>query len=130
MRKRITRSNSPETAGTGSAVATPASPIECERRQEPRHSISRPVKVTVLGPSGLESDGQLLNLSSRGAAILLDRELPCDSAVRVDIDNALLLGEVRWCLREAASFTVGVSVEHWLPNLQELGKLREKLFGH
>ena len=96
-----------------------------ERRQEPRLKIDRrvTVKVTVLGSEGLELPGELVNLSGKGAALLLDRALPLDAAVRIDIDDAVLLGEVRWCRGEGAVFTVGLSVEHWLPNLKELARM-------
>ncbi|MCC7175983.1 MAG: PilZ domain-containing protein [Bryobacterales bacterium] len=95
-----------------------------ERRQESRVSVSREVRVTVLRPEPLTLTGRLINLSSRGAGLIVQRELPVEAAVEVDFEDALLLGEVRWCRPEAATFVVGLSVDHWLPGLMRLEQMK------
>lgn len=100
-----------------------------ERRQEPRIDISGSVKVTLLGSEDCEFSGELVSLSGGGAILQMDTELPASSAIRIDIDDALLLGEVRWCRRDGARFSVGLSVEHWLPDLKVLEQMKQEVLG-
>lgn len=60
-----------------------------------------------------------------------EEPIPLDSAVQVEMkideQDALLLGEVRYCLPEGARFRVGLHLEHSLLDLTSLGRLVHRL---
>ncbi len=105
-----------------------------ERRTEDRVTATQPVQLKVLG----ESVGQarvlpasMSNFSGRGMQLYTEEPIPLDSAVQVEMkideQDALLLGEVRYCLPEGARFRVGLHLEHSLLDLTSLGRLVHRL---
>ena len=68
-----------------------------------------------------------MNLSGRGARILTDAPLPTDSAIRLDWEDSLALGEVRYCLKEGSRFIIGLEVQHSLSDLSGLAILADRL---
>jgi hypothetical protein len=54
--------------------------------------------------------------------LLVDRALPPGSLVKVEAEDALLLGEVCYSLASNPGFEVGVQLQHSLIGLRELAK--------
>ncbi len=56
--------------------------------------------------------------------------MPAGGAVRIDWNNSLALGEIRYCVREGTWHVLGVEMEHSLPDLTSLARLAERLTDH
>lgn len=98
-----------------------------ERRAETRIPFDCPVRVTLLGSPPEQFDGILVNVSGRGARLRVPRRIECDAALRIDLDNAMLLGEVCYCANDGDGYGIGVQLEHSLLNLAEVLRRREHL---
>lgn len=98
-----------------------------ERRAEPRIPWNVPVRVTLLGGTPEQFDATLVNVSGRGARLKTNRPIECDSIVRIDLENGLLLGEVCYCAGDGNGYGVGVQLEHSLLNLEEVTRMRDRV---
>ena len=100
-----------------------------ERRAENRIPWNCPVRITLLGGPPQYIDATLVNVSGRGARLKLDRPLECDSLIRIDLENGLLLGEVCYCATDGDGYGVGVQLEHSLLNLAAVTRMRNRALG-
>jgi len=98
--------------------------------------LSQPVIVNLLSdplPDGTPRvlQATLANLSGRGMRIMLEHPLPLDTAIRVDFrwesEDALMLGEVVYCIPEGELFAVGLELHHSLVHLTSLQGLMDNL---
>lgn len=100
-----------------------------ERRSEVRLNVDRPVRVTGLGACPVHCTGTVRNLSGRGMRLTVPQAIPLGTAVRVDADNVMFLGEICYCVPESSGYSVGLMLEHILTGLDELQRLNRGLFG-
>ncbi len=105
-----------------------------ERRTEDRVSANQPVNLTLLGETPEQSrklTASMTNFSGRGMQLYTNQSVPLDVPVRVDLridgNDALVLGEVRYCQREGSRYLVGLSLEHSLLDLTSIGRLVHRL---
>lgn len=96
--------------------------MEMERRAEPRLPVDQSIKVTFLGPPGRQVDGVITDLSGLGMRVVLTQAAPLDAAIRIDLDDTLLLGEVCYCAPLDGGFAVGIRFCHSLAGLDQLAK--------
>lgn len=101
--------------------------LHMERRAEPRLPWNAPIRITVLSSPPRHYDAVLVNVSGRGARLRLEQPLDCDLPVRIDLNNALLLGEVCYCATDGDGFGVGILLEHSLMNLAEVVRMRDRI---
>jgi hypothetical protein len=98
-----------------------------ERRSENRIPLNCLVRVTLLGGSSESFEATLVNISGRGIRLKTNRPLDCDSVIRIDLENGLLLGEVCYCATDGDGYGIGVQLEHSLLNLAELTRMRQRI---
>jgi hypothetical protein len=98
-----------------------------DRRTQPRLNLDQPVVVTMLGDNPFCLPGRVVNVSGRGMRIAIPSPLPDGAAVRVDWENSLVLGEVRYCAKEGSWYMLGIEMEHGLPDLASLARLAERI---
>jgi len=98
-----------------------------ERRAETRIPWNCAVRLTLLSNPPEHFEATLVNVSGRGARLKMDRPLECDSAVRIDLENGLLLGEVCYCASDGDGFGIGIQLEHSLLNLAEVTRMRNRV---
>lgn len=96
-------------------------------RTETRVPVQRPVKLTVLGDEPQEYQALLSNVSGRGLRVLVDAPVPLDSAVRVDLEDSIILGEVCYCEPFGGQWALGLEMEQALSDLRGLCRLVERL---
>jgi len=96
-------------------------------RTENRIPVHRPVKLTVLGDKPQEYEALLSNLSGRGLRVIVDAPVPVDSAVRVDLEDSIILGEVCYCEPFGDQWALGLEMEQALSDLRGLCRLVERL---
>ncbi|HEY1338996.1 MAG TPA: PilZ domain-containing protein [Bryobacteraceae bacterium] len=94
-----------------------------EQRRAPRVPLDRPVAVTIYG----ELQDTQVNATVKSASTLgLSLELPIPvepgAAIRIRVDDAILLGEAVHCRFLGKSYLVGVRLEQALSGLAELAR--------
>lgn len=98
-----------------------------DRRGETRIPCDTPVRVTVLSSPPQQFEAILVNVSGRGARLRVPQRLNCDDAIRIDLDDAMLLGEVCYCANDGDAFGIGVQLEHSLMAMAEIARLRDRI---
>ena len=86
-----------------------------ERRREPRltfgDEVRVPAMVTIVGQVKPPLRATVLNISSRGVRLLVDREVSPGTAVCIEAEHILLAGRVHYCNRQGSGFTIGLATE-------------------
>jgi hypothetical protein len=100
-----------------------------DSRQEPRFEITQEISVTLLGDPEIVAPAKAINLSGRGMAFESSRPLPLGSAVKIELADTLLLGEVIYCRCDGTSYQVGIALEQALNHTRGLAALAERLLG-
>ena len=98
-----------------------------ERRREARIRADKPVELTVLGNEEASGPAQVIDFSGHGLQVVLHRPIPVNSAIKVEGEDWLMLGEVCYCRQEGIHFVAGLKIDQTLENLDELSKLNENL---
>ena len=91
-----------------------------EQRAEARFAIDQSVAVIVLGGKEIREKAHVRNVSPAGLQLISDRVIPAGSAIKIELDNALALGELMYCVAEGDHSVLGVKLEHVLNGLAEL----------
>jgi hypothetical protein len=95
------------------------------RRREPRFESDQPVAVTNLEQPGTPLMGRLVNFSAGGTRMVLDREVPLGTMVKVELGGTILLGEIIYCSRQGKEFAVGLELEDALYEKEMLESMSE-----
>ena len=95
-------------------------------RRERRIGVRLPAVVTVLGPDEVRVAAQIRNASGRGMALEMPAPVTPGAALKVEVEDALMLGEAIYCRSEPGVFVVGLKLDQVLNGLAELSqRLRE-----
>jgi hypothetical protein len=70
-----------------------------------------PVKVTCQTPPGIAIKGRLANLSAHGLSVIIGRELPTGSSVKVEWGVSEFVGELVYCHPHGREYLAGLAVE-------------------
>jgi len=100
---------------------------DVERRRETRPQTDQPIEVTILVEPPVQCRGRVVDISGRGLRLELPLQIALGAAVRVDLCDSLLLGEVCHCGPAGDSFSVGIMLEESLTGLTELENLNRSL---
>ena len=73
--------------------------------------------------------GEVENLSPAGARLRLEKPLPLNAPVKVELEEAVLLGEVCYVQPARERFAVGLAVDQVLHRTPELARLVRALGG-
>lgn len=98
-----------------------------DRRSDVRVTWDRAARVTALSGDGRQMQARTLDVSGRGVRILAPEPLEPGDAVKIEIDDALLLAEVCYCLPNEAGFMVGVEIDQALNGVSDLARLNRTL---
>ncbi len=98
-----------------------------ERRREPRFEVDRAVRATILEEPEWSAEGRVVNCSGHGLQLALGAPLPLDAAVRIDLDDAIFLGEVAYCVRSAGGYRVGLNLENALYDVSGIARLMREI---
>ncbi len=100
-------------------------------RREPRFGIRLPAVVTVLSTDDSLTSispvtAQIRNASGHGLALEMSAPVSPGAALKVEMEDALLLGEAVYCRSVPGGYVVGLHLDQVLNGLAELSKrLRE-----
>ena len=93
------------------------------QRREMRFQANESVAITVLGEADIRFRGHMKNVSGRGIGLETEIPVVVGTAIKIELEDSLLLGEVIFCRQDEASFYVGVELEHALNGLAELSRI-------
>ena len=93
------------------------------QRREPRFQIDQNLWITVFGEPDINLPARIKNVSARGIGLELQGPLATGSALKMEIDDSLLLGEVIYSRDDGGSFYIGVEFEHALYGLGDLAQV-------
>ena len=97
-----------------------------DQRREPRFRAEQAVVVTVFGESETTESAVVKNASNRGLAIEMSSPVAAGTALKIQLEDAVVLGEAVYCRSAGESHLVGVELDQVLCGLTELGrKLQE-----
>ena len=104
------------------------------QRRDFRFETIQPVGLTILGKFSQDADiflsACMVNLSGRGLSLTTESCVPVGSAVRVDVKDNILLGEVCHSRQTGPSaFVCGVQLEQALTGVHGLSRLMSGLMG-
>ena len=82
-----------------------------------------PVQVTGLGTLHLQTPGRTLDVSRNGLRIAVPEAIPVGSLLRVELEDSIVFGEVRYCEDRQSWFAIGMFVEEVLLGESQLSRL-------
>jgi hypothetical protein len=91
-----------------------------DKRCEPRFSAEQSVAITTLGRSPHRQTATIRNASESGLGLFVKTAIPPGTALRVELDDAIMLGEAMYCRPMETGHFVGVQLEQVLHGLNEL----------
>ena len=78
----------------------------------------------------MKLEGQLVNLSGGGFRLLANGRIRLNAAVRIDMPDAVLLGEVCYCHAAGdGTFAIGLESQQILSHTRDLARLMQSLAG-
>jgi hypothetical protein len=84
---------------------------------------SQSVAIILFGEPDIQISARIKNLSGRGVGLELEGPVAPGTPLKIELEDALLLGEVIYCRQDDASYYVGVELEHSLCGLGELSRI-------
>jgi hypothetical protein len=115
--------------GSTKLFQIPGDKRSMNQRLEARISADRSVAVTLLGDIDTPLKARVKDISGSGIGLELEQAVTAGTALKIELDDALVLGEVVYCRRDGVSFTVGVRLEQELTGLAELRRTVEAFAG-
>ncbi len=93
-----------------------------DKRREERFAADQDVTIAILGERPSRQKGRIRNTSGSGLGIVVETEIPAGTAVRIELADAILLGEVMYCRPSPTGNFLGIQVEQALRGLEELSR--------
>ena len=97
-----------------------------ERRREPRLKPQQPVVVTILDHCGKLLDAVVQDVSGRGLGLQVTQPIEVGKALKIQLENAMILGESVYCQAAGTGFYVGVELDQILDSLTSLARSLEE----
>lgn len=101
-----------------------------ERRRELRVSSDQPVRVTLLCEPRRRLAGRIHDHAATGISVLLPEPVRPGDPIQIDLEDALVLGEVRYWRAAEGGYVVGIEIEEALHGLAALKRLNGALLGN
>ena len=92
------------------------------KRREPRFETEQSVWITLFGEPDIQLPARVKNVSTRGIGLELQGPVAIGTALKFELDDSLLLGEVIYCREDGDSYYVGVELEQALCGLRDLAQ--------
>ena len=92
------------------------------QRREPRFEAEESVWMTIFGEPDIRLPARIKNVSARGIGVELEGPVAIGAALKLEIDDGFLLGEVIYCRDDRVSFYVGIELEQALYGLRDLAQ--------
>jgi hypothetical protein len=93
-----------------------------DERSEPRFGVDKPVTVVLLGVSPDRLYGKVKNIASKGLALEMPVPVRPGAALKIELPDAMVLGEAVYCRGEGSTWLVGVKLDQVLCGLASLNR--------
>jgi hypothetical protein len=93
-----------------------------DQRREPRFESDQAVVVTILSEQPTRVAARVRNASGRGMGLVLPDRVESGAAIRIEIEDAVVLGEAIYCRKDGEGYFIGVELDQVLVGLTELGR--------
>jgi hypothetical protein len=90
------------------------------QRREPRFETDQSIWITLFGEPDIQLPARVKNVSARGIGLELQGPVAIGAALKIDLPDGLVLGEVIYCREDVGCFYVGVELEQALCGLVDL----------
>jgi hypothetical protein len=90
---------------------------------EIRYQPQQPVRLNVLGVVPQTLKAKIVNLTGRRASLILEKNIVAGTAVRIDLEDSMLLGEATACVADVGGFVAHIEVFEAIPSLSDLARL-------
>jgi hypothetical protein len=102
-----------------------------DKRREPRFAAEQRVTIVTLGERQFRQMAVIRNASGTGLGLFVKTEIPAGSVLRIELEDAIILGEAMYSRPMEDGQFVGVQLEQVLRGLGELhrrfGEFREEV---
>jgi hypothetical protein len=93
-----------------------------EQRREPRFGVDQPVAITLLRDPKVQLQATVADLSGSGLKLIANAPIAPGTAIQIEMDDSMILGEAVYCREELNLYVVGVELNQVLTGLAELGR--------
>ncbi len=93
-----------------------------DHRREPRFVADQPVTITLLRYPEIRLSATVTNASGRGLRLIASSPVSPGTAVKIEKEGSLILGEAVYCRQEPEFCVIGVELNQVLAGLAELGR--------
>jgi len=93
-----------------------------DQRRESRFTTDQPIIVTVLDEPEIRLHARVRNASGRGLGLITPLPVQPGAAIRIELDDCIMLGEAIYCRSDGEGHFVGIELDQVLVGLTELGK--------
>jgi hypothetical protein len=100
----------------------PADMLLMEQRRHPRFATNQTIELVLMGSFETRVSARVRDVSSRGLGLFADSSAPQGAALRIEVGEATILGEVIYCHPEPDGYAVGVKLDQVLTGLASLGE--------
>jgi hypothetical protein len=96
-----------------------------DHRTEPRSQVSLPIRVILPGPPAEVLECTLMDVSATGLRFASDVTLVLEELVAIEVEDQLVLAQIRHCHPEGDKFVAGVRRLHQVPKGAQRGEIGE-----
>jgi hypothetical protein len=100
-----------------------------ESRQQPRFEIHQEITLTLLGEVETVLPGKVVKVSGTGMCLLSSQALVPGAALKIEMADTLVLGEVIYCRPQGAGYQMGIALDQALYHTRDLATLAQRLLG-
>jgi hypothetical protein len=97
-----------------------------EQRRDLRFARDQAVVLTLLRDQDTQVFARVTDVAARGLGLLSPVAIEPGTALKIEMEDALVLGEAVYCRREADKWFLGVELNQVLAGLAELGRSLEE----
>ena len=90
------------------------------QRRDSRIDTDQPIQITVFGRPDIQMTARVKNISGRGLGLEVASPIAIGSALKIMLEDSILLGEVIYCRDQGSTHYVGIELEQALRGLAEL----------
>jgi hypothetical protein len=94
-----------------------------ERTTDIQYRPDQTVPLNILGDSPEALTAQIVTLSGRRASLKVHGNIAAGTAVRIDLNDSMLLGEIAGCVSGVSGFVAHVEVIEAIPSMSDLARL-------
>lgn len=93
-----------------------------DKRREPRFVADQAVTITMLRDPENRMPARVKDSSGRGLGLELLSAVPPGTALKIEMEDSVILGEAVYCRKDKDTWFVGVELNQVLAGLAELGR--------